>query len=181
MATLEQVEKLREKANVSYDDAKEALDATNGDLLEALIYLEKKGKTTPPSSGGFYNSEKSHQECEQLAPKNREKAANDKESFMDLLKKFGRFCAKVIHKGNINFFEVRKGEEVKTVFPITALALLLIFLFWITVPLIVIGLFFGFRYRFRGPDLGIDSVNSAMDNAASTAENLKKSFAGEKK
>jgi hypothetical protein len=48
--------------------------------------------------------------------------------------------------------------------------------FWITIPLLIIGLFMGFRYRFNGPDLGKDSVNSAMDTAATAAENLKKSF-----
>lgn len=38
MITLEQVEKLREKANISYDDAKAALEATNG-ILIPLRYL----------------------------------------------------------------------------------------------------------------------------------------------
>jgi hypothetical protein len=47
------VEKLRERANVSYEDAKLALDACGGDMLEAVIYLEKQGKTAPPA-GGFY-------------------------------------------------------------------------------------------------------------------------------
>ena len=58
MTTLEQVEKLRTMANVSYDEAKTALDAVNGDLLEAIIYLEKQGKVTAPSGGGYYSSER---------------------------------------------------------------------------------------------------------------------------
>lgn len=59
MTTLEQVEKLRAMANVSYDEAKAALDATNGDLLEAIILLEKQGKVATPSGGGYYSSQKS--------------------------------------------------------------------------------------------------------------------------
>jgi hypothetical protein len=55
MATIEMVEKLRERARVSYEDAKLALDACGGDMLEAVIYLEKQGKTPPPQ-GGFYAS-----------------------------------------------------------------------------------------------------------------------------
>ena len=43
--TLEQVEKLRAHANVSYEDARAALEATGGDMLEAIIRLEKEGKT----------------------------------------------------------------------------------------------------------------------------------------
>jgi hypothetical protein len=100
---------------------------------------------------------------------------------MDLLKRFGKFCEKVIHIGNINTFEVRKGDEVKTAVPITVLALMLIFIFWITVPLIIVGLFFGYHYRFSGPDLGKEAVNNVMDSAANAAENLKKSMSSDEK
>ena len=41
--TLELVERLKEKANVSYAQAKEALEYSGGNLLDALIYLEEKG------------------------------------------------------------------------------------------------------------------------------------------
>ena len=41
--TLEQVERLREKADVSYAKAKEALEYSGGNLLDALIYLEEQG------------------------------------------------------------------------------------------------------------------------------------------
>ena len=39
MEHLEKVEKLRERANVSYEDAKEALEASEWDLLDAMVYL----------------------------------------------------------------------------------------------------------------------------------------------
>ena len=171
MAILEQVERLREKANVSYDDAKIALDATNGDLLDAIIYLEKEGKVSAPAGGGYYNSQKSGGVSDEQTVKGQK--ANNGDSFLELMKRFGRFCAKLINKGNTNTFEVTKGGEVKTSFPITALVLLVVFLFWITIPLIIIGLFFGFRYRFRGPDLGKDAVNDVMDSAANAVDNLK--------
>ena len=48
MVTLEQVEKLREHANISYDEAKAALENANGDILQAIIDLEKQGKIKPP-------------------------------------------------------------------------------------------------------------------------------------
>ena len=44
MDTFEKVEKLREKANVTFEEAKAALDEANGDLLDAMILLEKQGK-----------------------------------------------------------------------------------------------------------------------------------------
>jgi len=180
MATLEQVEKLRERANVGYDEAKAALDATNGDILEALIYLEKQGKTTAPAGGGYYSSAQNQAEGKTSA-ENKSKACETGESFKDAIKRFGRFCGKVLQKGNSNTFEVLKGDVSRITFPVTVLALLLIFAFWVTIPMLVIGLFFGFRYRFIGPDLGIKPVNNAMDSAASAAESIKNSIYNEKK
>ncbi|WP_432405348.1 DUF4342 domain-containing protein [Wukongibacter sp. M2B1] len=42
--TLEQIDSLRERANVSYEDAKEALEKFDGDMVEALVHLEKEKK-----------------------------------------------------------------------------------------------------------------------------------------
>ena len=42
--TLEQIDLLMERANVSYTDAKEALEHANGDIVEALLYLEQNNK-----------------------------------------------------------------------------------------------------------------------------------------
>jgi NACalpha-BTF3-like transcription factor len=41
---LEKIDLLRQRANVSYEEAKEALEKFNYDLVEALIYLEKQNK-----------------------------------------------------------------------------------------------------------------------------------------
>ena len=46
MDKLEKVEKLRAKTGVSYEDAKNALEACDYDLLDAIIYLEKLDKET---------------------------------------------------------------------------------------------------------------------------------------
>lgn len=181
MATLEQVEKLRERANVSYDEAKAALDASNGDMLDALIYLEKQGKVSSPG-GGYYSSEKTADGGEKdiqaaynggSGHPGGSKAGKD---FMDVIKQFGRFVMKLIRKGNENYFEASKDNDNKLSLPVTVLVLLLIFTFWITVPLLVIGLFAGFRYRFHGPDLGKKTVNDVMDSAADAVDSVKKSI-----
>ncbi|MDP4152750.1 MAG: ubiquitin [Bacillota bacterium] len=174
MATLEQVEKLREKANVTYDEAKEALDSANGDMLDALIYLEKKGKVSEPDGGGYYSSE-------QKAPIIEVKASGDEkdcggESFGDLMGRFGRFCLKILHKGMTNSFVVTKNGERKASVPVIVPVIMLLFMFWLTIPLLIVGLFFGLRYRFVGPDLEKESVNGAMDAVANTADKIKKSI-----
>ena len=40
MVTLQQVEELRRYADITFNEAKEALEETNGDILEAIINLE---------------------------------------------------------------------------------------------------------------------------------------------
>lgn len=180
MVTLEQVEKLRERANVSYDEAKEALEASGGDMLEALIYLEKQGKVKVPQGNGYYSSEQAAQGGPQAGPY-RPADYGRGETFGSLMKRFGRFCLKVLHKGNVNTFEVLKGDESKASVPVTVLVLLLLFAFWVVLPLLIIGLFFGLRYRFRGPDLGTPSVNSAMDSVANAADDLKHTVTHEQK
>lgn len=179
MTTLEQVEKLRAMGNISYDEAKGALAAANEDLLEAIIILEKQGKIMKPAGGGYYSSEKTGDANLSLCKTNGgDKQTNNGsggETFTSLLKKFGGFCLKMIRKGNSNHFEVLKNEESKASVPVTALAVLLVFAFWMVIPLTIIGLFFGFRYRFKGPDFMGNTVNDAMNSAADAAINLKKS------
>lgn len=51
--TIEQVEKLQSRANVSYEEARDALEKCDGDILEALIQLEKDGKTAKPGGGAY--------------------------------------------------------------------------------------------------------------------------------
>lgn len=172
MATLEQVERLREKANVSFEEAKEALDATGGDLLDAIIYLEKQGKVPPPPGGGSYSS----YEKEEKSGTNESSNETKYESFGEVLKKIGRLCVKLIKKGNSNYFEAEKEGNAVITFPVTVLVLLLLFMFWIVVPLLIIGLFFGYRYRFRGDELGRETINRVMDSASNTAEEIKRSI-----
>ncbi|MDD2510700.1 MAG: DUF4342 domain-containing protein [Syntrophomonas sp.] len=53
--SLELIEKLKERADISYEEAREALEKCDGDVVEALIYLEKQNKINKPSkeSGAF--------------------------------------------------------------------------------------------------------------------------------
>lgn len=180
MTNLEQVEKLCAMANISYEEAKAALDAANGDILDAIIYLEKQGKIHAPTGGGHYTSEKNIDTTAVPYQDNywekHDHNSKKQNAFITFLKKAGEFCLKLIRKGNVNTFEVLKGEEVKASFPINVLALLLIFAFWVTIPLMIIGLFFGLRYRFVGPEFKSNTINDAMDSAAEAAENLKKSM-----
>lgn len=175
MITLEQVEKLVEKANITYDEAKAALEAADGNLLDALIELERQGKVRAPKGGGYYNSQgTTAADSTVVTTTGQQKQEQQKEPgwFHRLL----AFCGRLLEKGNANTFEVYRGQNTTFTIPVTILILLFLFCFWVTLPLLIIGLFFGYKYRFCGPDLGRQDVNRAMDSASEVAENIKQSF-----
>ncbi|NMA48715.1 MAG: DUF4342 domain-containing protein [Tissierellia bacterium] len=182
MVTLEQVEKLRQYASISYEEAKAALEETNGDILEAIVNLEKQNKINGPKEGGYYNSSAKNEESQENSTKETYKAEHSKKegsSFRELTGKFFKWCGNILNKGNRNILEVVKGNQKVMSVPVTVLAVLMIFTFWITIPLLVVGLFFGYRYKVIGPDLGKDNVNRAMDSVADAAENIKREVKGE--
>jgi len=181
MTEIEKVEKLREKANVSFAEAKDALDNSRGDVLDALIYLEKQGKTSTPEGGGFYSGADTSSKKENNSKNYDNYTYRDdggSESFSDLMVRFGKFCTKLLHKSLNNYLEASKDGAQLFSIPILIVVLLLCVSFWITPIIFVITLFCGFRYRFTGEDLGKESVNSVMDSATEVVEDVKKSFTG---
>ena len=178
MTELEKAEKLREKANVSFAEAKEALEKSGGDILDALIYLENQGKSTVPAGGGYFSgADVSKQVTAQSSGESEKSGKTDSgEAFADLMRRFGRFCLKVLHKGSTNYLEAWKGGEHLFSCPVIVVVILAIFFFWVTIPLIIVSMFCGFQYRFSGEDLGKDAVNSVMDGATNVVEDVKKTF-----
>ena len=188
MITMEQVEALRAKTGVSYEEAKEAMEAVGGDLLDAVIYLERQGKLKAPE-GGSYSTRTGSSLLPQPTGQNAGPHAdggtnggggtaegpNCESSFGREMKELWNSLCRLIHKGNLNHFEVTRHHRCVLSVPVNLLVLALLFFFWITLPLLVVGLFFSFRYHFRGPDLERDTINGMMDSAADTAENLKRS------
>ena len=51
-----------ERANVTYTEAKEALEQTNGDIVEALLYLEKNNKINTETSNKTSNKSTAYKE-----------------------------------------------------------------------------------------------------------------------
>ncbi len=179
MVTLEQVEKLREYANITYDEAKEALENAGGDILQAIIELERQGKINTPQGGGQYTSGSIEATALQLQQETRNEKAQsknnngEKSAFSRNMSKFFRWMGNVLHKGNVNALVVEKNGASIMRMPITVLVILLIVAFWFVVPILVVGLFFDFRYYFNGPDIKSTKVNDAMGSVANAAEEIK--------
>ncbi|MCL2568142.1 MAG: ubiquitin [Oscillospiraceae bacterium] len=171
MDRIEMVEKLREKAGVSYEEAKAALEASDWDLLDAVVLLEKEGKVRDAA----YSTKRSAKD------EHKQSGAKEEKPKGEGFEKFLRFCGRIIHKGNTNSLVVLRNGERKFSLPVTAFALLLIFAFYFTIPLIIVSLFFGFHYKFSGKDLGKDSINNVMEKATHAAEAVKREVQKEMK
>ena len=154
----EMVEKLREKATVSYEEAKAALEAADWNLLDALVLLENQGKV----SGGADYSTKTE---------THEDFRNDHRRCHEHAGRVGRQIASGINNVS-RYFVVftRKGETIFEL-PLLVVILMLIFAFWFTVPALIVGLFFGFKYTLKGAP-GVEAVNRVMDKASEVADNI---------
>ena len=56
--------------------------------------------------------------------------------------------------------------------PVVIVILLLVVAFWITIPLLIIGLLCGCKYSFSGPDLDAGKVNQTMKDAADAMQDV---------
>ena len=169
MTHYEMAEKLSEKMGVSLEKATEVLEACDWEMLDAALMLEKEHGAANERA---YSTRPDPEE-------ERSRREEAKERRRGVVNGLGEMLRSAVNMGNRNHFEVRKGDELTLELPVTVLVLLLIFAFWICVPLLVIGLFVGYRYSFSGAELGRESVNNAMGKAAEMAEKVKEEVTGE--
>ena len=149
--TVEMVERLREKAPVSYAQAKEALEYSEGNLLDALIYLEEQG-AIPRPQGAYYSTRNETPppppSQEELAPLGEKTDGTEQRK----KKKFKGMGVKVVSGKTLfgtlrrwlidNELEIwRRGQPV-TSLPILVLIVLVLFAPWVSLPLLLLGLFF---------------------------------------
>ncbi len=173
MDNFEKVERLREKADVTYDEAKRALEACNWDMLDALIYLETLGKVKKSSVTTYHSSKAEEEKLHDV-----EKTVRDEERKMkeeDCKKKIKNGWNKFIRVCTDNHFVVKHKEKKVIDIPLGA-ALIIFALGWhVLLILMLISLFFEYKYNIIGKN-ELKTVNSAMDKVAETADRLKKDF-----
>lgn len=170
MDEFEKVEKLRQRANVSYEEAKEALQEANGDMLDAMIILEKKGKTA--------NAYHYEQEVINVPSVVVENDTNDKKTSKEKGKggeKFKNACKDAWKKGNENYFVVHHKDSMIIKVPVWVLVVALVIGFHVLIPLMLISMFFGCRYSFYGK-AELSGVNNAMNKASEVVDEIKEGF-----
>ena len=170
MVDFEKVEKLVQKANVSYEDAKNALEAANGDMLDAIIALEKAGKVNSQASFTTTSPESSPYK-DVPAVVDQTNKTEGKSFFKDLgdaIKRGFRYTVDNSVRVVRNDVEVIKLPLwISIIAMLAAWELLLI--------VIVISLFFDCRYSVVGKD-NANEVNRVIDQASTFAGKVKESW-----
>ena len=156
MDNLEKVEKLRERANVSYEEAKAALEANNWDLLDAMVALEKAGRTSSPGQQNYSTSYDQQTEYIPVVEKVKEQQAHQPR------------LGKTIGQAVRNFIRICR-------IPLLAAVVILLLSWKISIPVMLVALLFGVRYSFEGKD-DLEKANAFMESAGAAAESLKEAF-----
>jgi hypothetical protein len=177
MEKLKLVDKLKNKANISYEEAKDALEKSNWDMLEAMLYLEAHGKVQKPSISIFYTNESKESYNENGEEVNLKKDTNEnnfenKNSFEGV---FEAIC-KAIDTCNNIFIEIIRNSRVILKIPFTVLIVLLFFAFWIVIPLMIIGLFFNMEFLVSSKKIDVDKINKVFKETSKVVKDVKGKF-----
>lgn len=162
MDHLEMVEKLREKANVSYEEASAALEKCNWDLLDALLLLEGEGRLNE-------NGAAPKQENYTTRPKPQKEKKEGHGGFAMLM----HGLAQVIRRLNAVQLLVKKNGESRLELPMSVVLLLVIISIWAVAIAAVVAMFLGYRFSVKGLSFD-DSVNAAMDKAGNFVDDVAK-------
>ena len=177
MEKLKLVDKLKNKANISYEEAKDALEKSNWDMLEAMLYLEAHGKVEKPSLSIFYTNESKESYNENGEEVNLKKDTNEnnfenKNGFEGV---FEAIC-KAIDTCNNIFIEIIRNSRVILKIPFTVLIVLLFFAFWIVIPLMIIGLFFNMEFLVSYKKIDVDKINKVFKETSKVVKDVKGKF-----
>ena len=173
---LEKAQVVHDKTGASYEEAREALEACDYDVLDAIVWLERRGKAkTQTASYTTTVTEEDVTTTEMSQAQSDYERATKDGGFTKALNSIFDFLKRVLRKSvDVSFVAERHGEQVLSM-PVLLLVLILIFAFWIALPLLIVGLFFDFRYHFDG--IGPVNINDVMNKASDGAEALKKDVA----
>ncbi|WP_346928924.1 ubiquitin [Clostridium sp.] len=177
MEKIKLVDTLRDKTNISYEEAKSALENSNWDILDAMLYLEGHGRVKKPSVSIFYTNEykESYTNQKEVVNLKEDRDNNNSKSGNNFDGIFESIC-KAIDTCNNIFVEIRRRGRVLLKLPLTVLILLLFFAFWIIIPLMIVGLFFDIEFLVLAKGVNTDKVNKVFSAISKNVQNIKEKF-----
>ena len=168
MDMFEKVEKIREKANVSYEEARDALERSGGDILDAMIILEREGKTKKPEQESYSTGGRGSGNPKKESAKNNNCCGKDEkpkgESFCDKVKNLFR-------KSMVNYLVIESKNEQVVKLPILIMMLILIFAWYVAMVAVIVSLFLGCKYSFEGED-NMKTANDACEKVGEVVSDI---------
>lgn len=131
--SLEKIDMLMERANISYKEAKDALEMHDGDMVEALIYLEASNKTAYAKT----SSRPNRPPHPHPYAGNRSNRRQNNDFFEDMRKFFAK-----MHK--TSFIVGNKEKRVLDI-PLTIAAILILFTMPVSMFLLIVPYLFGYK------------------------------------
>ncbi|MGN0164805.1 MAG: DUF4342 domain-containing protein [Lachnospiraceae bacterium] len=183
----EKILKLMNKTGASRQDVEKAMNACNDDILDAAMYLDALGKVNPMAGFGSTEGSSTDGNCGgtgftscgsgNAAAGYANSNQNKGNSFASGIGKVLRTIGGWIRKGMVNYLDIYKDGNCVFSIPITVLIVLFIPFFWFMLALLVVFLFLGCRYEFRGPNCKKDSTaNHALNKASEACNSVKEDF-----
>lgn len=150
--TIEDIELLRQKSGLSYQEAVAILDYHNGSLAHALIDLEKHGRLVKEDKTEKEGNNKMNSDT---------KKSETKEKALNLLQKLYRSRVK-IRKGDTNVFNVS----------VLFAGLCLLLAPHMTIAGVVVSMILGYQFSFTGmdPDFASENLEKMVKSAAQNAK-----------
>ncbi len=152
MEEFEKVEQLVKVTGVSFEDAKNAIRACDGNIVDAMVYLEKLGKINKN------NAESRSMSAEEKCRK----------AFEDVKKPAGKFVDYMTK----NKLSIKKGEDEVVKVPVGAAAILGCMAASVAVPAAFISMMCGYEYSLSG-ETGVEGTNKVMGKVGDVAVKVK--------
>lgn len=154
--SLEKIDIIRERTGVTYTEAKEALEVCNGNVVDALIYIEEKDKNK-------YNI--------------KEEIYTSKEEFIKWLKD-------IIKKGNVNRIIIKKDTKVVTDIPVNAgiaAGIVALYVPFLAIIGVLTAVFTKLTIEIVKSDGSVEVVNKIIKNKAQDVKEKVDDFTAEMK
>lgn len=168
-----QLQKLMDLTHVSREDAYAALLATEGDLLDALLWLEREGKCIHTGVGRYSTaSGVDHGE-----PVQEEHASEGGTSPLEApeIEGWKDTLFHLFHLLVDNRLEAWNRNDPDRVIecPLAAALVLLLLNWWVVAGVLLVGMVLNWRYRLVGPQMEGVGVRDALDRVMAWLSSLK--------
>lgn len=147
---LEQIEMLKARANVSYQEAKEILEKCNYDVVDALIELEKQSKVNPSKTT----------------------EATGEKACCGTARKILKYGETLFHKGNETKFVISKADNKIVDLPVNVVILSTIIAAPVTIFGVIGALVTNHKIRFAKPDGEDLKINQTIDKISTAVTNV---------